>query len=205
MIRSCRSGPRARRTRQKPQCALRDATAWWPLRFHFEVAGNGKILGRGTHRSVRCRTKPGCNEVTKQTYPKDAEGAEKASLFSASLPFPIASLRLHSSAKRLLQGMLEARCEQLCRAVRLNGHQIFAADAEFPRNINARFVGESHVGLQARVAALHQIRILVHVQSDPMPQAVREIFVAGAESGGGDNGARGIVDRAGKAAGAGGD
>lgn len=45
-------------------------------------------------------------------------------------------------------GMLEAGSQELGWALRGDGHQVFAADAKFVGDVDARLVGKSHVGFE---------------------------------------------------------
>lgn len=106
-------------------------------------------------------------------------------------------------AKRLFEGGLKARREELSRPVRGDGHDVFAADAEFVGDVYTRFVGEGHARLKHGGATLDEIGVLVNVQADAVADAMGKEFVAGAEAGGSDDGARGGVHGAAEAAGAG--
>ena len=115
---------------------------------------------------------------------------------------------LASALKKLAQwffeGDLERGRQELGRAVGGDGHDVFAADTEFVRDVDAGFVGEGHAGFENGFAAVDEIRMLVDVEADAVAEAMGEEFVVRAVAGAGDDRASGIVHGAGKAAGAGG-
>ena len=78
--------------------------------------------------------------------------------------------------------MLEAGSQELGWALRGDGHQVFAADAEFVGDVDAGLVGKSHVGFENGFAAAHEVRMFVAVEPDAMPEAVGEEFIVGAET-----------------------
>ena len=77
-----------------------------------------------------------------------------------------------------------------------DGHEVFAANAEFAGDVDAGFVGEGHAGLEDGFAAANKIRMLVAVEADAVAEAMDEELVAGAKAGGSDDGAGSIVNRA---------
>lgn len=75
-------------------------------------------------------------------------------------------------------------------------HVIFAAQAEFARNVDTGLVREGHAGFEEGLAAADEIGMFVAIEAEAVAHAVGEEFVVRAESGGSDDGAGGIVDRA---------
>ena len=75
-------------------------------------------------------------------------------------------------------------------------HVVFEADAErfgVVGEIDAGLVGEGHVGGEGLGVAADEVVPLVHVHADAVADAVGEVFVVGAEAGGGDDVACGGV------------
>ena len=93
---------------------------------------------------------------------------------------------------------MEAGSQELGRAFGGDGHYVFAADAEFVRDVDAGLVGEGHAGFEDGFALVDEIRMFVDVEADAMAEAVREEFVPGAVAGGSDDGASGVIHGAGK-------
>ena len=85
-----------------------------------------------------------------------------------------------------------------------DGHDVFAADAEFVGDVDAGFVGEGHAGFEDGFAGVDEIRMLVDVEADAVAEAMGEEFVAGTVARGRDDGAGRVVDGAGEFSGAGG-
>ena len=56
------------------------------------------------------------------------------------------------------------------------GHEetVFEPHAEFPRNVKARFVRETHAGLQHTGFAAHKVYRLMAIEPDAVPGAVRQ-------------------------------
>ena len=92
--------------------------------------------------------------------------------------------------------------EKLCRALGGDNHVVFAAQAEFTRNINSRLIRKGHARLENGLAASNQIGVLVAVEANAVAQAVGEELVVGAIAGAGDDRAGCIVHGAREASGA---
>ena len=84
------------------------------------------------------------------------------------------------------------------RAVGDDDHVVFATDTEFAGDVDAGLVGEGHSGFEDGFTAADEIRMLVTIEANAVAEAVSEELIVGAEAGGGDYAAGGIVDRAGE-------
>src|ERR1700676_1283223 len=112
------------------------------------------------------------------------------------------SARAAQLAERLFEGDGEALREEFRRAVGGDHHVVFAAQAKLSGDINPRLIGKSHARFQGGFAAADEIRVLGAVEADAVAETVGEEFVVRAVAGVGDDRTRGVVDGAGKAAGA---
>src|SRR5215469_11587944 len=123
-----------------------------------------------------------------------------------SLPASSASLARSGSAlcsHRLLERHLEAGRKDLCGTVGGDDHDVFAANAKFTRDVDARLVRKGHPRYECCFARAHKVGMLVAVETDAVAKAVCEEFVVGTITRRGDHRASGVVNRAGKLAGAG--
>jgi len=68
------------------------------------------------------------------------------------------------------------------RAVFRDDHDIFEPHTEFAGDVNSRLIAEGHSRFELRLIAAHQIRLLVAIHADAVTDAMREIFIAGAEA-----------------------
>src|SRR6185312_14449484 len=82
------------------------------------------------------------------------------------------------------------------RSVLRDVQTILEPDAELAIDGDRRLVAEAHAGLDPGRVALHEVRPLVAIESDPVAGAVRQAghLVTRAEAGAGDHLPRGRVD-----------
>ena len=66
---------------------------------------------------------------------------------------------------------------QRLTAGRHNEHRILNADAAPPRDVNARLVGDEHIGAQHVLAELLQARLFVYLKPETVPKTVSEILI----------------------------
>ena len=58
-----------------------------------------------------------------------------------------------------------------------NEHRILDADAAPPRDVNARLVGDEHIGAQPVLAELRQARLFMYLKPETVPKSVSEILI----------------------------
>src|SRR5580693_8718176 len=71
---------------------------------------------------------------------------------------------------------------------------VFEADAELAGDVDAGLVGEAHAGGERGGVAADEVGPLVAVHTNAVADAVGEVFIVGAEAGGGDDVASCCVD-----------
>src|SRR6266700_1634195 len=86
-------------------------------------------------------------------------------------------------------------CQKLRRPVRGDHHVVFTAHPEFTGYVDPRLIRKGHARLEDGLASAHEIRMLLPVQPNPLPQPVREKLVVWPMPGVGDHLACGVIDR----------
>src|SRR5229473_2724093 len=95
--------------------------------------------------------------------------------------------------KRLFQRDRKPRRQESRLPLRRNHHVVLASHPELTGNIDPWLIRKRHPRLQRCLASSYQIRMLVAIESNAMPQSVREILVVRSVAGVGDHFARSII------------
>ena len=107
---------------------------------------------------------------------------------------PGETLLRKDSAEWFLQGSSESRSQKLSGTACRYHHVVLTPQTEFTGEINPRFIREGHARFENGLAAAYEVRMLVAVKADAVPQSMREGLVVWPEPGIGDDFAGSIVN-----------
>src|SRR5262245_54726951 len=99
--------------------------------------------------------------------------------------------RGRGGSSRMLRRLLPLA--EVVRAARGDGDDVLEADAELAREVDPRLVAERHPRLERDLAAAVEVRLLVSLEPDAVPEAVAEDRVAAGIAGALDRRKRGAV------------